>query len=154
RVELLHRRHKLGRLTPEMLDNDLQKITRRSDDLIDLLNLLLDFSRIESGRLQINASQADLVELTRTVAESVQLTTERHQLAIDAPEEVGGLWDAPRLRQVLQNLLTNAVKYSPNGGYIEVRLQADDHHATVCVRDGGLGLAPNELTNVFERFYR
>jgi signal transduction histidine kinase len=65
-----------------------------------------------------------------------------------------GHWDQRRIEEVVQNLLNNAVKYSPVGGRIEVRLEADRTQATVTVRDSGIGLADEDAPHVFERFYR
>jgi signal transduction histidine kinase len=64
------------------------------------------------------------------------------------------MWDAGRLEQVLQNLVTNAIKYAPGGGPIEISVEADAQQVTVSVRDQGLGIAAEELPQVFERFYR
>jgi signal transduction histidine kinase len=77
-----------------------------------------------------------------------------HTLTVEAPHTVHGLWDAARLDQVLQNLLTNAVKYSPAGGPIVLRVEAEPSCATVSVRDSGLGIPVEDLPRLFERFYR
>jgi len=73
---------------------------------------------------------------------------------VDAPMGVIGHWDQRRIEEVVQNLLNNAVKYSPVGGRIEVRLETDDQNAMVTVRDSGIGLARDDAPHVFERFYR
>jgi signal transduction histidine kinase len=77
-----------------------------------------------------------------------------HRIEVKAPARVKGVWDAARLQQVLQNLMTNAIKYAPEGGEVRVAVKADARQVTVSVRDRGLGIAPEELPQLFERFYR
>jgi signal transduction histidine kinase len=89
-----------------------------------------------------------------SIARALQSTTDVHRIEVDAPAGVIGHWDARRIEEVVQNLLHNAVKYSPVGGRIRVRLRVEDHEAVVTVRDCGIGLAPDEAPHVFERFYR
>jgi signal transduction histidine kinase len=71
---------------------------------------------------------------------------------VQAPSAVYGDWDVTRLEQVLQNLLTNAVKYSPDGGTIQVKVGMEATEAVVCVRDEGLGIPAEDLPHVFDRF--
>jgi signal transduction histidine kinase len=140
---------------------DTSKLVDRVDMILDqtnrfnnMLNLLMDLSRIEAGRLELIHEPMDLVESVRRVVLAVQMLTSRHTIEVDAPRTLEGAWDAARLEQVLQNLLTNAVKYSPDGGRIMVRLVADASEATVSVSDQGVGIEPDELPRLTERFYR
>jgi signal transduction histidine kinase len=88
------------------------------------------------------------------VVADVQSTTDRHRVELHANGDLNGYWDEARLQQVLMNLLTNAVKYSPQGGPIQVLIRDDAEDVRVCVRDRGVGLTPQEATHVFERFFR
>ncbi|HEY3107653.1 MAG TPA: HAMP domain-containing sensor histidine kinase, partial [Chloroflexota bacterium] len=153
-AQLLQRRLKRGVIGLEEVADGLGKVVDQAGRLIDMLNLLLDFSRAEAGRFEIVPAPTDLAALARRVVEAVGATTDRHRLALRAPPRADGLWDEQRLEQLLQNLVANAVKYSPEGGPVEVAIEARDEHALVTVRDEGLGLAPDELPHVFERFYR
>ena len=132
----------------------LTMIADQADRLSGLLNLLLDLSRIESGRLDLDIVPTDLRGILFATARALQATTDIHEIEIDAPTPVVGRWDARRVEEVAQNLLGNAIKYSPLGGRISVRLRADDQEAIVTVRDPGIGLAPDEAPHLFERFYR
>jgi signal transduction histidine kinase len=85
---------------------------------------------------------------------ALQATTDAHVIDVYAPVGVIGHWDQRRIEEVVQNLLNNAVKYSPVGGRIEVRLESDERNAIVTVRDSGIGLAREDAPHVFERFYR
>jgi len=136
------------------LEEGLTMIADQADRLSKLLNLLLDLSRIEAGRLELDLVPTDLRRILIASARALQATSEAHLIEVSAPTPVVGLWDARRVDEVVQNLLNNAVKYSPSGGRINARLRVDDGDAVVTVRDAGLGLAPDEAPHVFERFYR
>jgi signal transduction histidine kinase len=115
---------------------------------------LLDLSRIEAGRLDIRRGPVDLGALASAAVAEVQATTDQHRIEVHVDGQALGFWDADRLHQVLTNLLTNAVKYSPDGGLIRVEIAVCDGRVTVCVRDCGVGLTPEEAQHVFERFFR
>jgi signal transduction histidine kinase len=119
-----------------------------------MLNLLLDLSRVEAGRLDLCLEQIDLVDLIRRVVTAVQALSTKHTIELHAPRRVSGMWDAARLEQVIQNLLTNAIKYSPDGGKLDVSVVTRGSELKVSVRDEGLGIAHDELTQLFDRFYR
>lgn len=136
------------------VDEGLSMIADQADRLSKLLNLLLDLSRIEAGRLDLDFAPTDLRSILVNIARAIQSTSDQHQIVVDAPAGVIGHWDARRLEEVIQNLLSNAIKYSPGGGQIDLRLLADEHSATVLVRDRGIGMPPDEVPHLFERFYR
>ena len=96
----------------------------------------------------------DLRCLVSTTIAGIQVTTDRHHLMLRAPPEVLGCWDERRLQQVVGNLLTNAVKYTPSGGPITVSIRMGKRSVTVRLRDRGVGLGAEEVLHVFERFYR
>jgi signal transduction histidine kinase len=120
-----------------------------------LVGDLVDASRLETGQLKLRRTRIDLVELVRASAEHAQATSARHSVRVSAPAgPLEGWWDRDRLDQVLGNLLSNAIKYAPAGG--DVRIQVDDlgAEARVSVEDRGLGIPPEALPRLFERFYR
>jgi two-component system phosphate regulon sensor histidine kinase PhoR len=139
---------------PQRMRERINLILSQTDRLTSMLSLLMDLSRIEAGRLDLLREPLDLVELVRGVVAPVQALTSRHTIVVEAPRRLPGCWDATRLDQVLQNLLTNAVKYSPDGGTIVVRVQAEASQAVVSVQDPGLGIPADELPRLCERFYR
>jgi signal transduction histidine kinase len=150
----LRRRLEQGTVDAEELAAGLSTIDQESDHLVSLLDLLLDFSMVEAGRLELERRLADIVPLARGALASVGATTERHQVALDAHAEAVAECDAARIEQVLLNLLANAVKYSPDGGTVSVSVRADEADVTVSVRDEGIGIDPGEIGLIFERFYR
>ena len=136
------------------IDEGLGSIVGQTDHLSRLLTLLLDLSRIEAGRLELTPAPMDLRLLISRTIKGMQATTRRHVLQLRAPQQVRGNWDEHRLQEVLENLLANAVKYSPKGGTIGVHVRAGKRSVTVRVSDQGIGLDLDEMPHVFERFYR
>jgi signal transduction histidine kinase len=153
-AQLLLRLVQRGTSTVAALTEGLDSIVGQTEHLSRLLALLLDLSRIESGRFDLDPSRMDLRALASRAVADIQATTTRHEIALRAGRAVVGRWDERRLREVLENLLTNAVKYSPEGGPIDVIVRSGRRDVTVCVVDTGVGLPPDEAPHVFERFYR
>jgi signal transduction histidine kinase len=153
-AQWLKRRFNAGNAEQGDVEEGLTMIADQADRLSKLLNLLLDLSRIEAGRLELDRTPTDLRGIIASMARALQATTDAHLIEVDAPMGVIGHWDQRRIEEVVQNLLNNAVKYSPVGGRIEVRLETDQANAIVTVRDSGIGLAEADAPHVFERFYR
>jgi signal transduction histidine kinase/FixJ family two-component response regulator len=144
-----------GRLKDEARDRALETIHRNAQSQNQLISDLLDVSRIISGKLRLDLRTVDLprviesaVEATRPAAEGkgVQLSTSLDPHA----GPVNG--DADRLQQVVWNLLTNAIKFTPEGGQIEVRSEVAGTRVEVTVRDTGMGIRPDFLPHIFDRF--
>ncbi len=130
----------------------LRATDQQADRLTALTSRLLDVSRLQLGRLELVRQPTDLVALAREVRESLQLTTEVHQIVVDAsPAEIVGDWDADRLRQVLNNLVGNAIKYAP-GGRVTMLVRQEGEQADLFVSDQGPGIPPDQLPHLFERF--
>ncbi len=116
---------------------------------------LFDLSRLQMGQLNIERRPIDLAALTTRIVEEVRPTLEHHTLQFTAevaPLVISG--DELRLEQVIQNLLQNAIKYSPEGGAIAIRLARQNGWATLSVEDQGLGIPREALPRIFRRFYR
>jgi signal transduction histidine kinase len=131
--------------------------TQQARRLKQMIDSLLDLSRLELGQLSIEPKPLDLSCMARRVVDEVQPGLLRHIIICHTPETavmIAG--DELRLEQVLQNLLQNAVRYSPNGGKIEVIIVADASAglASLHVRDHGIGIAADALSQLFKRFYR
>ncbi len=152
-AELLHRRLSSGERDRTDLEADAASIVTHVDRLAELLTTLFDVSCLEAGLLSILRWRTDLGALAREVTESVR-STARHEIKVLADQDVVGEWDERRLRQALMNLLSNALKYSPEGSTVTVSVAAGARAATVRVRDEGIGLAGTELTQLFRRGYR
>lgn len=128
-----------------------------TDRLVDLVNDLLDLSRIESGRFELEREPLDfndVVEEALRVVRPLVAGKQQHlvvELAREAPSILG---DRRRLVQVVLNLLSNAQKYTPDGGRIMVQTSRDGDAALLVISDNGIGMRPEDQAHVFERFYR
>jgi signal transduction histidine kinase len=144
--------------TPEnqALLDALEQIEASAGRMAAQLDELVDASRLEAGvRLELRREPVDLVDLARQAVGQHQQTTNRHMLRVSTSlTELVGSWDGVRLRRVFDNLLDNAVKYSPRGGSVEVTIEAEDGWAIVRVADRGEGIPPGDLPHIFERFRR
>ncbi len=140
----------------ERLDlESCRRMERQVDRLERMVGDLLDATRIEAGHLELEIEELDLREPTRAMVELYAPTSPTHEIILHAPEEpviVRG--DALRLEQVLSNLLTNATKYSPKGGPVEITLSSEESEALLSVSDRGIGIEREELPNVFMPFRR
>jgi signal transduction histidine kinase len=134
---------------------DLQKVqvlVREAQRLKALVLELLDAARVERRLLTAEREQVDLLELARETCET--WTTGRHPCTVVADGPLVGEWDPLRLSQLFQNLVENAIKYSPDGGSIEIHLAERDGQALVQVTDHGIGIPVADLPQIFERFHR
>jgi signal transduction histidine kinase len=133
----------------------LSIIDEESDRLSELIGNLLDMSRIEAGELPVEPEPVDLMPLIHETAAEFQMMTRVHQLRLVLPPTLPLVMADPRrTRQVLRNLVENAVKYSPEGGSIHIAAGPGDEMLLVSVADQGIGIEPQQLGRVFDRFYQ
>ncbi|MBN1120743.1 MAG: substrate-binding domain-containing protein [Anaerolineae bacterium] len=134
----------------------LQYINNQSTHLGGLVDNLLDVARIQAGRgLDMSFEPVDIGEVIRMVAQSYDVAGSGHTFKLDNIDDglrVNG--DPLRLDQVVRNLVSNAIKYSPRGGTVTIRIDERDSRAEVSVRDEGIGMSPEVQAHLFERFYR
>jgi PAS domain S-box-containing protein len=144
-----------GELTLEEMREFSADINREAERLSRMIGELLDLDQLEAGQMMLRLEQVDLLAIIRQVVGNAAPRAARHQLVVDvAPGLAAVRGDADKLTQVLVNLLDNAIKYSPDGG--EVRLTGWIEADTVRLRveDQGLGIPPDALETVFERYRR
>jgi signal transduction histidine kinase len=138
----------------EQTGQSLAKMDAQIDKLSALIGDLLDVTKIEAGKLALDPVRVDLRALVDDVAETIQATAERHLIEVSGDASCPVWADRDRLGQVVSNLLTNAVKYSPFADRVQVRVGDGDGCATVEVEDFGIGIDPEHLKRIFDRFYR
>jgi signal transduction histidine kinase len=135
---------------PDLLS--LQRLVGESLRLRRLVMEILDMARVEQGRL---LGQLELVDLVQIAGEAcTHLTSDHLTCAVQSSGPVSGAFDRARVTQLLENLIENAVKYSPNGGQVTVRVSARDQEACIEVQDEGIGIPQADLAHLFERFHR
>ena len=134
------------------LEEALQEIARMSD----LVESLLTLARADEGRFEIDREEVHLEPLLRDVFETAMILGEDAGLTIEMPavEDAVVLGDETRLRHLLLNLVTNAIKYTPRGGRVEITAASRPGEIAIAVRDSGIGIAAVDLPHVFDRFWR
>jgi excisionase family DNA binding protein len=150
----LRRLTRYGELEPERAARTLEAITGQADKLSRLVSQLLDLSRLEAGKLKLELERTDLALLVDQVVCNAREWSDQHPISFDGPTSLEIQVDALRLEQVVTNLLDNAIKYSPEGGEIDVRLTRMGGGVEIAVRDHGLGIPPERREQIFERFYQ
>jgi signal transduction histidine kinase len=136
----------------EMIGNSLEEIDR----LTRIVDQLLIISRLDAGQAGIGKERVNLAELATSTAEQMRLLADEKRIVIRFSVQpiVNVAGDRLRLKQILVNLLDNAIKYTPEKGAIELIVRAESARALVGVSDSGMGIAPEEVPYIFDRFYR
>jgi PAS domain S-box-containing protein len=154
-AELLLRRGQREGDLSERGQRNLKVIVNQAARLSDMISLQLDISRLHTGQLQIERAPIDVGAIARQIVEEFLPTLTAHTLAYsgsNTPLLIEG--DELRLIQVLQNLVQNAIKYSPAGGTVQVKVERHDTMIRVAVSDTGVGIPQTDLSHLFQRFYR
>ncbi len=141
-------------LDPDAIKNLVKLVRRGSFRLKELIDLLLDFSRIEAGHLSLKLAIEDLVPVIYDAVKGVTFIADQrhHRITVGTIPEVHVNIDKSRIEQVIVNLLTNAIKNTPPGGAIEIVVTRDRERATVSIKDNGIGLTQEELGKLFAKF--
>lgn len=132
----------------------LNKMDNQVNKLTELINDLLNVTKIQKGKLEFHTSQFYLQDVINDVLENMQPTTTNHKITFTNRIKHAIVADRDRIEQVIINLLSNAIKYSPAGGNIAVTTQEKDGFAIVSVKDSGIGIDKKYETAIFERFFR
>lgn len=142
--------------------NEIQReflsiVKQNSDRLVELINDMLDISRIESGRIHLKIQPLDLCDLIAGAVDTFQAVSDQsgHKLLPKAPHDLPkAAGDRDRVGQVLMNFISNAIKYSPEGGSVTVKARQDGDMVTVSITDQGIGIAKEDQAKLFTKFYR
>jgi K+-sensing histidine kinase KdpD len=154
-AQLLLRAHQRGMLDTARLERYLPALDEGAQRLAELIEDLLDVSRLHTGRLPLRPEPLDLAALARRVAERYREIGPKHRLVFDIADDPTPVRADPgRLEQVLANLLDNAVKYSPDGGEVRLTVEGDGTGVALRVRDEGIGLPSGSTEAIFEPFTR
>ena len=146
---------KLGNETEAGPGKSLKIINRQIDRMAKLVEDLLDISRLQAGRLSLELERFDLSQLVHETRDRMAVLSQGHEIHVETPEHLEGTWDRGRLDQVLTNLLSNAIRYSPEGGPVLVRLGGEGNEGVhLSVKDRGVGIPKEKQGLIFERFGR
>jgi signal transduction histidine kinase len=153
-VELL--REDLPNTPLEQQEKFLSVVERNADRLLSLVNDLLFMAQIEVGKVELNRSETDLVSLAEESVAAAQPVAEERQIEVRINAQARPLLSADRARlaQVLDNLLSNALKFTPPGGEVEIRVDAGDGSASLEVSDTGMGISAEDQAHLFSSFFR
>ena len=134
----------------------LEVVAEEASRLSEIVNDLLLASQLDSGKLRINIEQCDPLEIAQLEVETARVHAPGGvELVLKSPQSLPAVAaDAGQLRQVISNLIDNAIKYSPDGGKVLVALEERDHHVRFAISDSGLGIPAPEQRRIFEKFYR
>ncbi len=142
--------------SPEVLDESLTVIEEEADHLTDLIDNLLEASRLQAGTFNLSITEEVMLpKIAADVARKLSSQSDRHHIKLAfAPDFPPVMGDERRLKQVLTNLVSNAIKYSPDGGEALIRGEAHPEYLTVSVRDSGIGIPAHEQYRIFQKFSR
>lgn len=144
----------------DMATDDTQReflgvVESESDRLLSLIEDLLNVARIESGRLHLTMTTFEPRLLVEEILGVSKVQSTKHQIVKDIPENLPPIYaDKDKLKEVLINLVNNAIKYSPNGGMVKIRMSEVEGNLRIDVSDEGIGIAKEHLDKVFDQFYR
>ena len=146
---------KFGKL-PQEIKLRLERINQQSDTLVSMINDLLDIARIESGRMKIDIQNIDVVEVIKRVGDLLYPQMDQNQITLELNLPDNLLIEADRklMERVMINLLNNAIKFTPQGKKISVGINQNKDRTRINVKDEGIGIAPDDLDNVFREFYK
>lgn len=134
--------------------SQLRKTIEKTQKMADLVSNLLDVSKVQSGKLDLNISSFDINEVISEIVSSMQSTTKNHNFIFDNPPPLIVKADAYRIEQVLINIIGNAIKYAPNGGNITITTGRRNGYVQIEITDEGIGIPAVDHEKIFERFYR
>jgi two-component system sensor histidine kinase VicK len=145
---------KMKKVDDQFAISSLEKTNTQIGKMTTMINGFLNVSRLESGKIHIDHKIFDLAQLVKETEEEIKSTISSHEVVFAPVEETIVNADRDKIGQVINNLISNAVKYSVAGTTIQVACVTIDHKALISVRDEGMGIKPQDAAKIFERYYR
>lgn len=141
----------------EITEKGINVIVKESERLTSLVEELLDFSRMENGKMSLKISRIDIVKELSDVIEAIQERAERENIQIISDISAGHIYinaDGNRLKQVFVNIIDNAIKYGKSGGYVKISLKRLNNSIRITVEDNGCGISKNDLPKIKQKFFK
>lgn len=151
-IQMLHARAKKSDDT--FTTGALDKVSTQVKKMSSMINGFLNVSRLESGKIHLDIQNFQMDELVKDMVDETILTTASHELVLLPCDPAMVSADRDKIGSVISNLLSNAIKYSPRGMTIEVQCKINDGMVQVSVKDQGMGIKPQDIDRLFERYYR
>lgn len=141
----------------QFLEEGAKLIESNGKNLLQLVNQLLDLSKLEDKAFQLQLQQADIIRYLRYLTESFKTYANGQNLSLrffSRPQQLIMDFDAEQIKQIISNLISNAIKFTPSGGEIQLRVDQKERHLIIEVIDNGIGIAANHIDRIFDRFYQ
>lgn len=141
----------------EITEKGINVIVKESERLTQLVEELLDFSRMENGKMSLKISRIDIVKELSDVIDAIQERAERENIEIISDISAGHIYinaDGNRLKQVFVNIIDNAIKYSKKGGFVKISLKRLNNNVQITVEDNGCGISKNDLPKIKQKFFK
>lgn len=154
-IEMLSNEVLFGNFSAEQQQGFLKEAYSKGEALTQIIDDLFDISRIEAGLpLPIDKEECDINEILQTVIVHFKKHTSLHDFAYDFPQDLSAVVDRNKMTQVFENLISNAIKYSPKGGLIKVHSYVDGKNMRIDIADSGMGMSKEQAERIFDKFYR
>jgi signal transduction histidine kinase/ligand-binding sensor domain-containing protein/DNA-binding response OmpR family regulator len=147
----------IEKLNEGKMKDDLSMVHRNANKLLELVNQLLDISKLESGNMKLQTIPQNIIPFLKALLLSFTSYAERKRITLkfnSEEDEIIVYLDRDKVEKIITNILSNAFKFTPDGGRIEVTLNREDNYANVIVSDTGIGIPKEKLARIFDRFYQ
>jgi signal transduction histidine kinase len=147
----------IGRIKDEKTKNELSLVHKNANKLLVLVNQLLDISKLESGNMKLQTVPQNIVPLVKALSSSFASFAERKKITLkfnSTENEIIVYVDRDKFEKIITNILSNAFKFTPEGGRIEITINKTDNYAIISVSDTGVGIQKEKISKIFDRFYQ